>query len=109
MKRIAVLSTTLALAVPGTALAQSVPNSLDDTYVSDQRVAGEVGTVGGGGGPSAGGAPGSGAESAPVSAPVAADSAALPFTGTDGALIAGGGLLLLAGGFVLRHIARPTH
>ena len=107
MKRIAALITTLALIAPGAALAQDTPNALDDTYTSDQRVLGEVGTVDNGGGPSAGD-PQATERSVPVSAPVTADSGSLPFTGFDAALIAGGGMLLLAGGFVLRRVARPT-
>ena len=108
MKRIAVLTTTLALAAPGAALAQGTPNALDDTYTSDQRVLGEVGTADSGNGPSSGAGPSASETSAPVSAPVMADGGSLPFTGFDAALIAGGGLLLLAGGFVLRRVARPT-
>jgi hypothetical protein len=108
MKRTAVLITTLALAAPGAAFAQDAPNALDDTYTSDQRVLGEVGTVdSGGSGPSQGTQPAAEEAAAPVSAPVAADSGSLPFTGFDAALIAGGGLLLLLGGFVLRRVARP--
>lgn len=106
MKRIVVLTMSLALALPGAALAQDL-NALDDTYTSDQRVLGEVGTIDSGSGPSSGTRPSAGEESAPVSAPVATDTASLPFTGFDAALIAGGGLLLLAGGFALRRIARP--
>jgi hypothetical protein len=105
MKRFAALTMILALAAPGAAMAQDAPNALDDTYKSDQRVLGEVGTVDSGSGPSSGTAP---TEPAPVAAPVVADSGSLPFTGFDGALIAGGGLLLLAGGFVLRRVARPS-
>jgi hypothetical protein len=108
MKRIAVLTMSLALALPGVALAQDAPNALDDTYTSDQRVLGEVGTIDNGSGPSSGTKPAAAEEAAaPVSAAVPADTGSLPFTGFDAALIAGGGLLLLAGGFVLRRIARP--
>lgn len=94
--------------MPGAALAQGT-DSLDDTYASDQQVLGEVDSVNSG--PSAE-APSSDEEPVQEEAPVTpaapvADSGSLPFTGFDAALIAGGGLLLLAGGFVLRRIARP--
>lgn len=116
MKRIALISALLALAIPApAAFAQDAPNALDDTYTSDQQILGEVGTVDTGNDDDEGGsAPSQGevtpAEEAPVAAPVElADSGNLPFTGFDAALIAGGGLLLLAGGFVLRRVARPSH
>ena len=117
MKRTALLAALLALAVPApAAFAQDAPTALDDTYTSDQQILGEVGTIDTGGDDN-GTAPSSGNKTenapqtneAPVAAPVElADSGNLPFTGFDAALIAGGGLMLLAGGFVLRRVARPT-
>jgi hypothetical protein len=70
-----------------------------------------VGTYGGSGGSVAGsvasGSAGSGPGSAASPTATASSSSGLPFTGFDVALLAGGGLLLVLGGFAMaRMVAR---
>jgi hypothetical protein len=66
-----------------------------------------VGTYGGSGGSVAGsvasGSAGSG--SGATASPTASSSSGLPFTGFDVALLAGGGLLLVLGGFAMARMA----
>lgn len=64
-----------------------------------------VGTYGGQGGEVAGSVSGGSASEPGASSGAAANSSALPFTGLDLKLLAGGGLVLLLGGFGMARMA----
>ncbi|MEZ5073539.1 MAG: hypothetical protein R2691_01725 [Solirubrobacterales bacterium] len=64
-----------------------------------------VGTYGGQGGEVAGSVSGNAASGSGASGGATANSSALPFTGLDLKLLAGGGLVLLLGGFGMARIA----
>ena len=107
-----ILTALLAVAAPAAAQTSSVQDGYGGRPAADTDVLGEIGSVDEetpSTAPAAQNndtpAPAPQAAAVPAAAPQLSESS-LPFTGTDAALLAAGGMALLASGLVMRRVAR---